>query len=178
MKNNSQKLKLILLAVSLTALGSLFVFFYVKITDNNKKAEQSLETWAKEEHRREDIKSLNRLLEKIKDDRQELDTHFAKGSDVVPFLDTLEKLAPEAGAKAEVSSVDTKANNSGLIVGLKVSGSFEAIYKFLMLLENSPYELNFLAMDIHSVTGGTSGKGVKSSGWEAFFKIQLLSFIP
>lgn len=177
MKNNIQKIISVLLVISLVAFCFLFLSFYKKINDNNDKAELDIATWQTEALRRDDIKSLNRALKKIEPDRLQLETHFAKSSDVVPFLDTIEKLAPPVGAKAEVSSVDTKANNTGLIVGLKASGSFEAIYKFLTLLENSPYELDFLSIDIHNVAPNVADKNIKSSSWEAVFKIQLLSFV-
>jgi len=61
-------------------------------------------------------------------------------------------LAPKAGTVAQIDLVNTLPNNAGLIVGMKVSGSFQAIYKFLTLLENSPYELDFLSMDMHKLT--------------------------
>jgi len=41
----------------------------------------------------------------------------------VPFLDTVEKLASEVGAKAEINSVNAGADNTQLVVELKASGS-------------------------------------------------------
>ena len=38
-------------------------------------------------------------------------------------------------------------------MAIKASGSFEALYKFLTLLENSPYELDFISMDIQKLGG-------------------------
>ena len=178
MKNNFPKIPLILSAIFFVFFGFAFVFLYTKINDNNQKAEQGTIAWQTEALQRDEIKSLNHSIQMIADDRALLETHFAKSSDIVPFLDTIEKLAPEVGAKAEVSSVNTPADN-GLTVGLKASGSFEAIYKFLTLLENSPYELDFLSMDMHKLTGpSASGENIQNPGWEAVFKIQLLSFIP
>ncbi|KKS24035.1 MAG: hypothetical protein UU82_C0013G0003 [Candidatus Nomurabacteria bacterium GW2011_GWC2_41_8] len=119
------------------------------------------------------------MLQKIADSRILLETHFAKSSDVVPFLDTIEKLALEVGTKAEVNSVDILTDNTGLIVGLKASGSFEAIYKFLTLLENSPYELDFPSIDMHKLAvSGVSDENIQNLKWEATFRIQLLSFVP
>jgi hypothetical protein len=45
-----------------------------------------------------------------------------------------------------------------------------------LLLENSPYELDFLSVDFHKSSGDTKNK--KDARWEAVFKMQLLSFIP
>jgi NAD(P)-dependent dehydrogenase (short-subunit alcohol dehydrogenase family) len=179
MKNNFPKIPLILSIIFFIFFCFAFVFLYGEINDNNQKAEQNTIIWQTEARRRDEIKSLDRSIQMIAGDRALLETHFAKSSDIVPFLDTVEKLASQAGARAEVGSVDILANNAGLMVGLKASGSFEVIYKFLTLLENSPYELDFLLVDIHKLTDlDASGKNVKNSSWEAVFKIQLLSFIP
>ena len=178
MKNNFQKISLILLAVFFVFFCFAFVFLYKKINSNNQKAEQDATTWQTETLRRDNIRSLDRLLQKIADSRILLETHFAKSSDVVPFLDTIEKLALEVGTKAEVNSVDILTDNTGLIVGLKASGSFEAIYKFLTLLENSPYELDFPSIDMHKLAvSGVSDENIQNLKWEAAFRIQLLSFV-
>ena len=179
MKKDFSKILLLISATFFIFFYFAFVFLYKAISDNNQKAEQGTITWQAEARRRDEIKSTNQSLQKIADKRAMLETHFAESSDVVPFLDTLEKLALKVGAKAVVDSVDTPTDNTGLIVGLKASGSFEAIYKFLTLLENSPYELDFLSMDMHKLTmPDVSSKNVKDLKWEAVFKIQLLSFIP
>jgi translation initiation factor IF-2 len=179
MKNNFLKISLFISIIFFVFLSVVSVFLYREIKNNNQKTRQNIIKWQAEASRREEITSLNHSLQKITDERTQLENHFAKSSDVVPFLDTLEKLAPKVGALAEVDSVDTPADNIGLMVGLKTSGSFEAIYKFLTLLENSPYELNILSMDMHKMeVGDVSSKNIKNSKWEAVFKIQLLSFVP
>jgi hypothetical protein len=134
--------------------------------------------WQAEMSRRDSLRALDREAEMISNSKGLLETHFTKGSDVVPFLDNLEKLAPQAGASAQVDSVDATPDGTSLMVNLKISGSFEAIYKFLTLLENSPYELNFSLVDIHKlVTPESLPNNLKNSKWEAVFKMQLLSFV-
>ncbi|MFA6177706.1 MAG: hypothetical protein WC694_02320 [Candidatus Paceibacterota bacterium] len=175
MKNNFQK---ILIFTSLTFLlfGFVFLFFYQEINDHNQKTQQDTINLQTETFRRNNIASLNQSLQEITPDKVLLDSHFVKSSDIVPFLNLIEKVASEVGVFIQINSVDSKENNSELIVGLKISGRFEAIYKFLTLLENSPYELEFLSMDIKKLT--VSETNTKDSNWEAVFKIQLLSFIP
>ena len=153
------------------------VFLYKTINGNNQKAESDMVLWQTEASRRSDINLLNSSLAQVADDRASLTTHFAQSSDVVPFLNTIEQLAPAVGATAEVDSVDTGTNNNQLIIELKVSGTFTEIYKFLTLLENSPYELNILSMDMHTATlTSVPSKNITTSDWEAIFRIQLLSF--
>jgi Tfp pilus assembly protein PilO len=179
MKNNFQKTSLLVAILFLISVCSAFVFLYDKINDNNQKAEQGTEAWQTESHRRAEITLLNNSLNQISNDRSMLETHFTSSSDIVPFLNTIEQLEPSSLASVEIDSVDTGTNNSALTVGLKASGSFTEVYKFLTLLENSPYELNFLSVDIHKTTpGDMSTTNIKNSAWEAVFKIQLLSFVP
>jgi len=177
MKNNFPKAPLILSLTFFMFLSGAAIFSYQTINGNNQKAEQELATWTAEAHRRDNIISLNHSLQQNAPEEALLQAHFARSSDIVPFLDTIEKLAGAAGVVAEMNSVDTGADNSKLVIGLKASGSFGAIYKFLTLLENSPYELDFLSMDLHKMSSDTAGKTAISK-WEAVFLIQLLSFIP
>jgi translation initiation factor IF-2 len=103
---------------------------------------------------------------------------------VVPFLDTLEGLATKVGIKAETASVDIAPDSLSLLVKINTSGSFEAIYKFLTLLENSPYELEFTGFDMQKEDSILAtpdlvlNKDIKkqNSKWRATFNIKLLSF--
>lgn len=178
MKNNFQKILLFISATFLLLFCFIFLFLYKEINNNNKKTQQNETDLQTETLRRYNMASLNQLLQKIAPDKVVLDNHFIKSSDVVPFLNLIEKLALEAGVSVEIDSIDSKTINSELTVEFKASGEFEVIYKFLTLLENSPYELEFLSMDIHkSSLLDVSDENLKNSNWEAIFKIQLLSFI-
>jgi len=152
-------------------------FYIEKTKDNNEKAELNAIASETEINQREEIASLNRSLQQNKKNEIALETHFIQSSDVVPFLDALERLAPLSGVKAKINSVDVATANSGLIVGLEASGNFQEIYKFLTLLENSPYEIDFLSMDVHALGMAENAKALKNPDWEAVFRIQLLSFI-
>lgn len=170
--HHSQKFKKTPLILSIMFLAfSCFAFFFLyKEINNNKKIAQETQTkWQDEANRRDGIRSLERLVKSITKEKDLLESHFAQSSNIVPFLDTIEKLAVSSKTKSEVVSVDISQDGSGLLVGLKASGNFEAIYKFLTLLENSPYELEFISVNIQKLSA--------QAGWEATFKIKLLSFI-
>jgi len=185
MKNNFSKILILLSALLFICACAVFVFLYRQININNQKAESDTITWQTEALRRNDIISLNSSLAQVANDRALLETHFTQSSDVVPFLNTLEQLALPTGATAQIDSVGTGPNNTGLAVELRASGTFQQLYKFLTLLENSPYELKFLSMDIHKSTlldasspAGNNTSTTKSDlGWDAIFQIQLLSFV-
>ncbi len=184
MQNNlysSQKFKKMPLFFSIMFLAFAcfaFFFLYKEINDNKKISEKKQIEWQSEADRRDEIKLLEGSIKDISKEKTLLESHFAQSSDVVPFLSTIEQLALSIRAKIEVVSVDILKDNTGLLVGLKASGSFETIYKFLTLLENSPYELEFVSMDMQNLSTQTvSNKKVVNRQWEAFFKVKLLSFI-
>ena len=181
MQNNFQKFQktpLFLSVIFLVFSCFVFLFFYEEIQNNSKTSELAQITWQSEANKRNETQSLNRSLQMTEQERTLLETHFIRSSDVVPFLDMIEKLAPEVGARVEISLVDIPKDNSGLIVEMKVTGIFEALYKFLTLLENSPYELDFISMDIQKLGGEIVSDKIRLfSQWSAIFRIKLLSFI-
>lgn len=179
MKNNFPKIPLFISIIFLALFCVALFLLYQAINNSNQKAEENTIKLETENSRRDDIKTLNHLLETISGDRIKLESHFAPSSNIVPFLDSIEKMAPTVGASVQVDSINTTVDKTGLLIGLKASGSFEAVYKFLTLLENSPYELDFISVDVHKTNAeDSSDKNAKGSKWEAVFKIQLLSFIP
>jgi len=178
MKNNFPKIPLLISSLLFFICLFVFLYLYKDIKNNNKESQLAETQWQTEALRRDEIKMLDYSIKIIEKERTQLETHFAQSSDVVPFLDIIEGLAPRANIKAEVVSVDILDNHNGLMVGMKASGSFNGLYKFLTLLENSPYELEFISMDIQKeMELDIPGKKVEVSKWDAVFKIKLLSFI-
>jgi hypothetical protein len=156
----------------------LFFFLYNKVNKNKQEAGLAQVEWQTEANRREEITSLSRSVKEIEMERESLNSHFAQSSDVVPFLDTIEQLAASVGAIPEITSVDISKDNVVLVVGLKASGNFSAVYKFLMLLENSPYELEFDSVDLQNVSADASAGGkAENAQWKINLEIKLLSFV-
>ena len=180
MKNNFQKFNKVPLLISLIFFSfslATFVFLYTKIQTNHKISKQLEADWRSEASKREETKTLDRSLKMLEEERALLEKHFIKSSDVVPFLDMVEKMAPKVGAKAEISLVDLSKDNSSLTVEMKATGQFEAVYKFLTLLENSPYELDFMLISMQRLGEVNPDGGVQSALWSGIFKVKLLSFI-
>jgi len=178
MQSNFFKMPLFFSIIFFIFSCSAFFYFYKTINDNNKKSQLAEIQWQTETFKQDEIKTLDYSVKIIEKERAQLETHFAQSSDIVPFLDTIEELAPQAGTKAEITSVDVLKNYAGLMVGMKAMGTFNSLYKFLILLENSPYELEFVAMDIQKETlPDVENKNKQDSKWNAVFKIKLLSFV-
>ena len=175
MKNLFKKIPLIISILFLFFSLFVFSFVYKETNKNNILGEEASMNFEKEKNRRDKIKSVDTLIKSIKNDQALVENHFTSGSGVVPFLDNIEGLAPKVGAEAEISSIDIlSGDTSGLVVEVKVSGSFSSIYRFLNLLENSPYELDFISMNINIAE---KTEKIKTYKWEGNFKMKLLSFI-
>src|SRR6185503_20132315 len=164
MRTNSQIIRLIISVLFLAFACGVFLFLYSLVSKNKKEAERISTEWQAESTRREEIRSVDSYMKIIEGDVAELETHFAESTNVVPFLDTLELLARRAKAESEVTSVDISKDNKVLTVGVRASGSFEVVYTFLVLLENSPYELEFTSVDFNKQSGSEDPEtGVVSS---------------
>ena len=178
MQNNFKKISLVVSVIIFLVFCVSFFFLYKEIKNNIEISKASQTDLQKEIAKREEIKSFNDSFKSIEADKTLFETHFAQSSDIVPFLNTIEKMASSVGTKAEVSSIEVAEDNTGLLLEMKDSGSFSQVYKFITLLENSPYELEFTSVEMYTVSGDdTDKKGTKKGGWEAIFKIKLISFI-
>ncbi len=182
MQNDSKKFKkfkkapLLFSVMFLILCFSAFLFIYQKIGQNEKIRESMNGEWQTEATRRDEIRSLERSIKAIQAEREQVETHFAQSSNVVPFLDTVEKLARDAGVSSEVRSVDIAEDKSELIVSLETKGTFTSTYRFIRLLENSPYELEITSFDIGKGPASTDATGSTAPVWGGFFTIKLLSF--
>lgn len=152
-----------------------FYILYRQIGVNQTKRDELVGQWMAEERKREQMKELDVNVNNLGIKKDLLNSHFAIGSDIAPFLDSLEKSASSLGVEAEVISVNENQDKTGLLVGLRTAGSFEEIYKFIMLLENFSYEIDFSLINIDKRT--SEKKDGTATSWEALFRFQLLSFI-
>jgi hypothetical protein len=173
----------IILAVIVFLLFAIaFWFLYHEIQTKNDSSEKILTEWQTEDSRRTEIKTIMKSASSIETNNEIISQHFVNSSNLVPFLDTIDSFAPKVNAEDEITFVDILPDTKELVVGVRVFGSFESVYKFLTLLENSPYEVQFLSVDIKKSSGiETSNKTSlisKSYPWEGLFKIKLLTFIP
>ena len=176
MSPHNNKKSIVIFSTFLIISCFVFIFLFMKIQKNNTSAEEAEIKWQTEANQRQEITSLDNLLKNISDEKTELESHFAQGSDIVPFLNNIEELGTEAKVVAQVSSVDTSQKNMGLVLSMKATGSFEAIYKFITLLENSPYTLEFISVNIEKDAGDVTSTSMNS--WTAILKFKLLTFVP
>jgi len=177
MKKRKEKKLLIIAVIILITTIAIFLFSYREIEKNIQQISQIETEFQQEFLKHNEVKILNNYFQSIKEEKVLLESHFVQSSDVVPFLNTLENLAKEIGVKTEVSSITIAKDDSGLILETKNNANFEQLYKFISLLENAPYEMEFLSVDIHNLIKSDENRGVlDSNGWEALIKLKLVSY--
>ncbi len=174
MKNNFPKTPFFLSILLLIFSCSLFYFLYNKIENNYIIAKEFNIEAQKKINYLDELRDIDRGIKIIEKETTELEKHFVYSSNLVPFLDAVEKLASTVNVAAETSFVNISPDNLSLIMGLNAKGSFRSLYKFFTLLENSVYELKFVSLDIFKeVTQNTKN----ISKWETNIVIELISFI-
>lgn len=156
----------------LGVLGGTY-FFYKQIVIVKEFTMQKQNEWQVEENRRNEIKNLERSVKNLAQEKKELDSHFVSSDDPVDFLNNLELMASSVGALAEVNTVGTVENNSTLIINLKVNGSFDSLFRFLTLLENS-----FYIIEVQSLSLNTAISEVKNLNpkWDMNLQVKLITF--
>lgn len=174
MKTTAPK-KYLLFSIIFFALAcGAFGYIFMSIQTNRKVFTAAQVAWQREEDRLAEIRTIDRSIKTVETEKALFESHFASKSDIVPFLDTLEKTALSVGARAEVASVDTQ-DETGLVIALRANGTFESLYKLLVLLENSRYELKIDGLDLQRESLGDAGTA--STRWRAVFQVKLLSYV-
>ena len=175
---NTIFIKIFVAAVFSCACVFGFVYVYSNITTKSDIANTLKEQIQNELDRRDRITALNSEIKAITPDKVALESHFADSNDVVPFLDNLQALAKQAGAPADVSSLDVSKEGDKLLVQMKASGNFNAVHKLVALLENSQYEIDFESVQLQTKPL-IDGAGKVSTGtqvWDLYVSLILLSF--
>jgi len=173
MQNNFKKIPLIVSILFLLAVALFFFFLYRGVNNHMAEVNETEKKLEAEIARRNEIKALNNYFLSTQGKKNQLETHFVQSSNVVPFLNTLEDLGTGVGVKMKVASIDISRDGTGLLIQLKSTGTFSQVYKFITTLENAPYELEFVSVDLKKeVTEDEES----SNQWEANINLRLISF--
>lgn len=176
MKNHRKKFPKIPLIVSLlffTVSFSAFLFLYQQVQKQKTEAETIRLEAQNKETQIENARLLTNFLEETASAQQELERHFVYQDDVVPLLRFIENIGFRVGGQAEVVGVEVTVDGQELFVESVVKGNFDAAYKFITLLENAPYKVEFLSVEMKTILGDES-----SGGWRGDIRMKVISFVP
>lgn len=168
MKNKKFIISFVLIiALNLIAvLGCLYL--YSGIRTQREAMRQDMKNLALLEKKAQNIQLLESQSEKLKTDAQKIEPVFLKEENIVGFIENLENLGKDAGVSVELSAVRMDEKNSKAPhFDLILKGSFNALFHYIVLLENLPYQIIFEKLNMSS--------GDKT--WEARTGIILSSFI-
>ncbi len=107
--------------------------------------------------------SVRTALAEVEAQEAKLESHLVPASDIVPFLESVEALGSEFGARVSVLSVSDPAEDGKIALSLSVEGSFDAVMRTVGVLENSTR-----ASVIRSLTLDAADDGMWSAAVSAF----------
>ncbi len=162
---------ILVIVLDVVCIGAAIYFFLNVQAKNNHISElnNSVETLFATE---EKIANARKILAENKQAIDELGNLVVQKSDVVSFLDDLEKLGAISGASFHVNTVDegtdAKAGNA-LHLTLSADGSWRNVFLLLKMLEALPYKTHFLSVSLGKSTGGVAADGktpISKGAWQ------------
>lgn len=110
-------------------------------------------------------------LAKLSAEEGAIHGYFVSTSDIVSFLEALQKTGSALGAKVSVTSVSANAApRPHLDLALTISGSFDAVMRTIGAIEYGPHDIVVKTLTVDS---GTSADGSASAGWTAALALQV-----
>lgn len=125
------------------------------------------------EKKQKNIQSLERLLDETEEQKRDVENIFVDDKTVVRFIEELERLAEITGAVLEIkdASLPRTDEDLGPTFSMEIEGSFKNIFRYLELLENVPFQVEF--NEIRFVKpGGAGGAGA----WSLAIVLRVLSY--
>lgn len=118
------------------------------------------------------LKVLESFLSGTARERDAIRKGFVGKDNLVLFIEDLEKAGRENGINVSVESASfsVNPNDPGPAFRLDAKGSFSALFRYLLFLENLPYELAFEEIHLNAVSGRKADK------WDSAFIVHLLSY--
>lgn len=118
-------------------------------------------------------------------DRARLESHFVRKDGVVEFINGLEDLGRSEGLVTNINSLSEswqEGNSGSLMLSLKVSGSFSAIYQYLLLLQELPQKMRITSVQFAAGQSGAPAtlsavQGNSSSVWSADIQALVVHYI-
>ena len=170
---------------------SAFIFlafagwFYVfsKINSEKKEIFELRKIILRNDKKNNNEKSLSRLIDGIKKEKNIIDSFFLKEKDLIRLINGLESIGENASVSLKISSVSVEkkaGSKPGLLFSVK--GTFDQLFKYLYFLENLPYLITVDSVSFQKTGDGNentqeNAKENKSTHlWQALFSIKLESY--
>lgn len=123
------------------------------------------------------ISTIRSNVAATQENRQTLGSYFIDQENIVPFLETIELYATDAGVRMTFNAVEWQKDPVSLRISVLGSGSFLGAYRFVKLIENAPYEMTIDSVDVRRSVpvGFIPLEGQGTGTWEARVILRVLS---
>jgi len=156
--------------ISLFFIAFLIPKFLKEIRANSQELISLKNELASFQKETESFEKLAKVYQNYQPNFSKIDQIFIDPKDPIEFLDFLEKNASYFQLKYEISPlVGKESETPSLFFQISVSGSFTNFLKFLEKLENAPYLIDVLNLNVKKITS----KEIPTANIESTFLIKV-----
>lgn len=158
---------LVVLLNGVVLAGWLYLFSSLKKQNNFIKEKQ--QKILVSDKKLENSNSLKVLMNEIVDEKQKIDSAFLDKESIINFIENLESISGKTGASIKIGNINIdNQEEKGLSLQFNLTGNFNQLFHYLILLEELPYLINIERMDF---------KKLVPNEWKADFEILVNSFM-
>ncbi|MDP2676326.1 MAG: hypothetical protein Q8O83_01425 [bacterium] len=153
-------------------LGGLGKFFIDAIYEKRERLITIQEEIQKMEARQQNLKDLEALFGEVQKREKDIENIFVSERSVVRVIEALEARARDLAISLRVdsASLPTASATRGPEIQIRLSGSFDALYRYIKILEVLPFQLS---IDVLHVSMSDTAEE-----WSSTIKLTVLSFMP
>ncbi len=169
MKNKKFITTIVLVVLLNGAVLAGWLYLFSNLKKQNNFIREERQKILVSDKKLENSSSLKILMDEIVDKKQKIDSAFLNKESVVNFIENLESIAGKTGASIKIGNINIdNQEKKGLSLQFNLTGNFNQLFHYLILLENLPYLINIERMDF---------KKLAPNEWGADFEISVNSFM-
>jgi len=176
MKSYSRNSFIVALLAALIGIG-FFVYLYISIDGMMTEASYLRGDRTAADTKSSTISGAEKMLVDTAAKRKTLDSYFVPVDGSVDFIDYLESLGKKANTTFSIQNIDVIPGpatdfKDTLSIELRIAGSWQGILQTLALLEEAPYQITLISLNMNRFDT-TVGKKT-TTGWQATVIMQAL----
>jgi len=168
MKNKKFIITIVLVVLLNGAVLAGWIYLFSNFKKQNNFIKEERQKILVSDKKLENSNSLKALMNEIVDEKQKIDSVFLDKESIINFIENLESIAGKTGASIKIGNINIdNQDKKGLSFQFNLTGNFNQLFHYLILLENLPYLINIERMDF---------KKLAPNEWGANFEILVNSF--
>lgn len=185
MEHSSKTKQVLLTAIVLVIVASVaYIIFFINIKEKNNNVSALTNEVDSVLQKEIKLRSVKYLIKDIQDDIVKLDSHFVADDEIINFIEMIEDLGVESGAKVEVTNVsidvvdekvvDKNKIDESLNLDFKIEGRFVEMFHFLSMFEKLPFKINILRTNFEKTPDDKMQFDETLEPWNGFFSITVV----